>query len=188
MNVISNVRRPCAVTVTCTEEVVSVTPAERASWGLTATSGALVVGVFPGAPATLAGIGVGDVIISFAGHAITTDVSLTVAVRTAHPGERVTVELYRRRTLMTISLVLGAKPAPELVAKGVDHVAAAIRAERDPGPVGRPGRLTHRGTPGVDKRGRARGCVHHPQPADLVVDEARPVGHRAETIDVVKVG
>ncbi len=94
-------------------EVVSVTPAERADWGLTATSGALVVGVFPGAPATLAGIGVGDVIISFAGHTITTDVSLTVAVGMTHPGERVTVELYRGRAIMMISLVLGTKPAPE---------------------------------------------------------------------------
>ena len=94
-------------------EVVSVTPAERSSWGLTATSGALVVSVFPGAPATLAGIGAGDVIVRFAGRTITTDVSLTVAVRAARPGERVTVELYRGPTLVTISLVLGVKPAPE---------------------------------------------------------------------------
>ena len=94
-------------------EVVSVTPAERSSWGLTATSGALVVSVFPGAPATLAGIGAGDVIVRFAGRTITTDVSLTVAVRATRPGERVTVELYRGPTLVTISLVLGVKPAPE---------------------------------------------------------------------------
>jgi putative serine protease PepD len=94
-------------------EVVSVTPAERSSWGLTATSGALVVSVFPGAPATLAGIGAGDVIVSFAGRAITSDVSLTVAVRAARPGQRVTVELYRGPTLLTISVVLASKPAPE---------------------------------------------------------------------------
>ena len=68
-------------------EVVSVTPAERSSWGLTATSGALVVSVFPGAPAALAGIGAGDVIVSFAGRTITSDVSLTVAVRAARPGQ-----------------------------------------------------------------------------------------------------
>ncbi len=94
-------------------EVVSVTTAERSSWGLTARSGALVVSVFPGAPAALAGIGTGDVIVMFAGRTITTDVSLTVAVRAARPGERVTVEIYRGPTLVTISLVLGSKPAPE---------------------------------------------------------------------------
>jgi S1-C subfamily serine protease len=94
-------------------EVVSVTAAERSSWGLTARSGALVVSVFSGAPAALAGIATGDVIVMFAGRTITTDVSLTVAVRAARPGERVTVELYRGPTLVTISLVLGSKPAPE---------------------------------------------------------------------------
>ncbi len=94
-------------------EVVSVTPAERSSWGLTATSGALVVSVFPGAPAALAGIGAGDVIVRFAGRTITSDVSLTVAVRAARPGEEVTVELYRGPALLAISLTLGAKPAPE---------------------------------------------------------------------------
>ncbi len=94
-------------------EVVSVTPAERSAWGLSATSGALVQSVFPGAPAVLAGIRAGDVISMFAGRTITTDVSLTLAVRAARPGERVTVELYRGPTLLTISLVLGVKPAPQ---------------------------------------------------------------------------
>jgi len=94
-------------------EVVSVTPSERATWGLTATSGALVVSVFPGAPAELAGIAAGEVIVGFAGRVITTDVSLTAAVRAAHPGQRVTIELYRGPTLVTISVVLGIKPAPE---------------------------------------------------------------------------
>ena len=94
-------------------EVVSVTPSERASWALTATSGALVVSVFPGAPAELAGIVAGDVIVGFAGRTITTDVALTEAVGAAHPGQRVTIELYRGPTLVTVSLVLGFKPAPE---------------------------------------------------------------------------
>jgi putative serine protease PepD len=94
-------------------EVVSVTPSERASWSLTATSGALVVSVFPGAPAELAGIAAGDVIVGFAGRSITTDVALTKAVGAAHPGQRVTIELYRGPTLVTVSLVLGFKPAPE---------------------------------------------------------------------------
>jgi S1-C subfamily serine protease len=71
------------------------------------------VALFPDAPAALAGISAGDVIVSFNGHAITNNVSLTVAVRAAHPSERVTVVLYRRALRMVISIVLGAKPAPE---------------------------------------------------------------------------
>jgi serine protease Do len=94
-------------------DVVSVTPTERSAYGLTPTTGALVVTVLPGTPAAEAGIRVDDVIVRFAGHAITTDASLTVAVRAAHPGERVTVELYRRSARLRLSLVLGIKPAPE---------------------------------------------------------------------------
>ena len=94
-------------------EVVSVTPAERVGRGLTATRGALVVSVLPLGPAALGGIAVGDVIVSFAGHAISTDVALIVAVRAAHPGERVTIEFYRGAALYAVSLVLGIKPAPE---------------------------------------------------------------------------
>jgi S1-C subfamily serine protease len=92
-------------------EVVSVTSAERSAFGLTPRSGALVVSVVTGTPASQAGIRPDDVIVRFAGHLITTDASLTVAVRAARPGERVDVELYRGPTLMLVSLVLGTKPA-----------------------------------------------------------------------------
>ena len=60
----------------------------------------------------MAGIGAGDVIVGFDGRAITTDVGLTVAVRAARPGQRVTVVFYRGASLETVSLVLGFKPAP----------------------------------------------------------------------------
>ncbi len=94
-------------------EVVSVTPANRLEYGLTPTRGALVVELFPGAPAAVAGVRVGDVIVGFAGRAVTSNVSLTVAVRATHPGERVTIDLYRHSKRTTLSLVLGSKPAPE---------------------------------------------------------------------------
>lgn len=93
-------------------EVTSVTPQERADYGLTATTGALVVSVFPGSPAAHAGILAGDVIVAFAGKPITTDASLTVAVQSAHPGERVTLQLYRGRARLSVALVLGTRPAP----------------------------------------------------------------------------
>ena len=94
-------------------EVVSVTAANRSAYGLYPTQGALVVGLFPGAPAAQAGIRVGDVITNFQGRAISTDVALTVATRGVHPGNRVTLRLYRGPKLLTISLVLGSKPAPQ---------------------------------------------------------------------------
>jgi S1-C subfamily serine protease len=94
-------------------EVVSVTASNRASYGLYPTRGALVVGLFPGAPAALAGIRVGDVIVDFGGRPIPTDVALTVATRSVHPGTRVSIELYQGPLLRTVSLVLGTKPAPE---------------------------------------------------------------------------
>jgi S1-C subfamily serine protease len=93
-------------------EVISVTPEVRSADGLTPKTGALVVSVVTGSPAAQAGIEAGDVIVKFAGRLVTTDASLTVAVQAAHPGERVAVELYQGRKLITISLVLGTKPAP----------------------------------------------------------------------------
>jgi S1-C subfamily serine protease len=93
-------------------EVVSVTPANRSAYGLHPTRGALVVGLFPGAPAAAAGIRVGDVIVGFAGRAISSDVALTLATRAARPGERVSLRVYRGTIPLTISLVLGSKPEP----------------------------------------------------------------------------
>jgi len=90
-------------------EVVTVTRTN----GLGQTSGAEVVSLFPGSPAALAGIRVGDVIVGFAGHYITSALSLTLAVRDARPAERVSVELYRGAKLAKTSLVLTTKPAPE---------------------------------------------------------------------------
>ena len=77
------------------------------------TNGAVVVNVFPGSPAALAGIRVGDVIVRFAGEPVSSALGLTLAVKRARPGERVTVELYRGSELGETSLVLGTKPAPE---------------------------------------------------------------------------
>jgi len=93
-------------------EVVSVTPQDRSEYRLVPKSGALVVSVVTGTPASHAGIRLGDVIVEFAGHPISTDTALTVAVHAAHPGERVTIVVYRGQRRLAFSLVLGTKPAP----------------------------------------------------------------------------
>ena len=67
-------------------EVVTVTPADRVTYSLYATRGALVVALFPGAPAALAGIRVGDVLVDFAGRAISTADDLTLATRLGASG------------------------------------------------------------------------------------------------------
>jgi S1-C subfamily serine protease len=90
-------------------EVEPVTPAS----GLAPGHGAVVVDLFPASPAAAAGMRTGDVIVAFAGRPITSAVALTLAVSTARPGERVTVEAYRGERLLRFSVLLGTRPAPE---------------------------------------------------------------------------
>jgi S1-C subfamily serine protease len=55
------------------------------------SSGALVVAVANGSPAQAAGIAVGDAIVGFAGHRVTTAADLTRLVQAERPGDRVQV-------------------------------------------------------------------------------------------------
>jgi S1-C subfamily serine protease len=55
------------------------------------TSGALVVGVQPGTPAESAGLAAGDVIVTFGGKSITSPSTLSSAVKSGKPGDRVQV-------------------------------------------------------------------------------------------------
>ena len=72
---------------------------------------------------------------------------------------------------------------------GLDvRVPAAVGRERDPGPVGRPGRRFDRGAPDDQRACRPRCRVDQPQVGDVIVDEAGPVGHVVEAVDVPEVG
>ena len=72
-------------------QVRDLTPGAAARLGLGASSGALVVGVVPNAPADSAGIGAGAVIVSVDGTAIDSADGLGTVLHAHHPGDRVRV-------------------------------------------------------------------------------------------------
>ena len=76
------------------------------------SSGALVLGVLCGTPASAQGLGPGDVILSVEGQSITTPDSLTSTTALYHPGDIVSVVWESvGGTRHTSSMVLGSGPA-----------------------------------------------------------------------------
>jgi S1-C subfamily serine protease len=70
-------------------EVASDSDAE--AQGVPAGSGALIAGVFPGAPADTAGLRAGDLITSVDGRPVSSPLTLQVALQRHHPGDRVSI-------------------------------------------------------------------------------------------------
>lgn len=91
--------------------VASLTPSIRAAYGISATYGALVVGVIPDSPAVKAGIEPGDVIIAVNSHKVTDDASLELALRADHAGQAVTVTVIRAGAKLVLHAVLSQPPA-----------------------------------------------------------------------------
>ncbi len=85
----------------------TLTPEVRRAYDFVPTQGAVVLLVQSGAPAYMAGLQQGDVIVSFDGSMVTSADQLTTAIQTAHPGQAVTIGLYRGQTEMTVSATLG---------------------------------------------------------------------------------
>ncbi len=81
------------------------------AYGFTPSSGAVVVSVESGSPASSAGIQQGDVIVSFNGKAITSAQSLTSDVQASPVGTSVSITLWRGAKKMTVSVTLGQAPA-----------------------------------------------------------------------------
>jgi putative serine protease PepD len=78
----------------------------RTQYGVTAEAGALVSVVEPESPADDGGLEVGDVVVGFDGTAVVTSEQLTGLVRSAAPGDQVsvTVERLGRRTSFEVTL------------------------------------------------------------------------------------
>ncbi len=91
--------------------VVTVTPVVAAEQGLSVDTGVLVVATVPGAPAELAGIQAGDIIVTLEGHRIDGLPDLQRLMRTEYKvGDRVTVEVVRGEERLSFDVGLGEMP------------------------------------------------------------------------------
>jgi len=71
-------------------------------------TGAQLVQVQPGTPAADAGLRAGDVITAVDDRVVTTSTELTAAVRSAAPGDKVTLTVHRGQDTQQIDVTLGA--------------------------------------------------------------------------------
>ena len=78
----------------------------------TSTTQAVIVGVMPGLPAASAGLAPGDVIVSIAGHAVTSPSGIQALLEPCHPGDRVSISWQDPSgQAHTATVVLAAGPA-----------------------------------------------------------------------------
>jgi serine protease Do len=77
------------------------------SFGLQKPAGALISGVEKAGPADKAGVRPSDVILKFDGKAITHSADLPRIVAATKPGNKVTVQLWRKGTTLEVALVVG---------------------------------------------------------------------------------
>jgi S1-C subfamily serine protease len=76
-------------------------------FGLSQTAGVVIAGVLQNGPAAAAGIRPGDVITHVQGEAVTDVSGLLRAVAALTPGEAASIQLRRRDTALTVSVVPG---------------------------------------------------------------------------------
>jgi S1-C subfamily serine protease len=91
-------------------DVTATSPdaATRSQYGITTTSGALVVQVDPpGGAAAAAGITEGDVVVGFNNQPIATSAELTTAVKSHKPGDKVTALVERQGQRRSFQVTLG---------------------------------------------------------------------------------
>ncbi len=93
-------------------EVEDNSPVLAQEYGFAVQTGAVVIVVEPGSPASSAGLVPGDVIISLAGKPVTSATSLGAIESSLKQGETVGITAYEGSRKITVSLTLGIKPAP----------------------------------------------------------------------------
>jgi serine protease Do len=81
------------------------------TFGLHSAAGALISGVEKGGPADKAGIQVSDVILKFDGKTVNASQDLPRMVAATRPGNKVSVQLWRKGATKEVSMVVGEMPA-----------------------------------------------------------------------------
>jgi putative serine protease PepD len=94
-------------------DVTTLTSQLRQQYGLTPTTGAIVLDVITGSPAAQAGISQSDVIVSIGGKAITSSNQLQTTVQNGKPGQSVAVVFYVGRDRRSVDVTLGSAAAQQ---------------------------------------------------------------------------
>jgi serine protease Do len=97
------------------------------SFGMKKAEGALVSQVVPGSAAAAAGLKAGDVITRYDGHAIVSSTDLPALVGKSKPGDKATLEVWRKDGTRQVAVTLG-KAEEESVASGDEGQKGAEKA------------------------------------------------------------
>jgi len=98
-------------------EVADVTPTTAENYGLDpAALGALIVGVFAGDPADVAGIEKGDLVVRIGDATIESSDDLVDAIALSGAGTTVEIELVRDGESVLLNVALGERPSEEVLA------------------------------------------------------------------------
>ncbi|HEU5230336.1 MAG TPA: trypsin-like peptidase domain-containing protein [Ktedonobacteraceae bacterium] len=92
-------------------QVTSVDPVIAAQNNLPVDHGALITNVTPGGPAAQAGLRAGDIIVQIDGKPVANVSSLSSALVSKNPGDKVAVGIYRGNQQETVNVTLGELPA-----------------------------------------------------------------------------
>jgi S1-C subfamily serine protease len=88
-------------------QLTSVDAALAAQNNLPVASGALIVVVTPGSPATTAGLKAGDIIVQIGTHPVADVAAYADALLTMSPGQKIAVHVYRGDQQLTVNVTLG---------------------------------------------------------------------------------
>ncbi len=133
---------------------------------LEGTKGALVADVTAGGPASKAGIETGDVIVAFAGQAVSDSKDLRNQVASAEPGSKVEVDLLRDGHKKTMSVSLGTRPGAQV-------------ASNERTPSGEPDRLSRFGFEATELTPDIAAEIGSEGQQGVVVSQVDPAGPAA---------
>jgi len=110
-------------------QIQNVDREQAKALGLPRSGGALVNKVTPGSAADKAGVQLGDVILSYAGHDIVTSADLPPLVGSSKPGSKADLSIWREGKTLSVPVTVGEQPADKEAlasAKGSAAPPAAV--------------------------------------------------------------